>query len=73
MPRWQRRAKRSTQGEPEEEDEEEVDLTKPKAKGKKKRRQTALVLDEKTGALVRLSARKESRRGNEWKEGDAEV
>ena len=58
---------------PEEEEEEEVDLTKPKGKGKKKRRQTALVLDEKTGALVRLSARKESRRGHEWEEGDAEV
>jgi len=61
------------EGDPEEEDEEEVDLTKPKGKGKKKRRQTALVLDEKTGALVRLSARKESRRGHEWEEGDAEV
>ncbi len=54
--------------EPVEEEEETEDKTK--GKGKKKRRQQALVLDEKTGSLVRRTPRKQSRRGHEWEEGE---
>ena len=56
--------------EPAEEEEEGDDKTK--GKGKKKRRQQDLVLDEKTGSLVRPTPRKQSRRGNEWEEEGGE-
>jgi len=54
------------------EEEPETEDAKGKGKGKKKRRQQGLVLDEKTGALVRPPSRKETRRGHEWEENTGE-